>query len=94
MLYHCKAGSDRTGLVSTIYLNTYQHLPIERAYAQGLTWRYGHFSFGETHAMDDFIHLYESTSQGEPLRQWTVDRYPALYAGLPTNVKNVNTTGE
>jgi len=94
ILYHCKAGSDRTGLVSTIYLNTYQHLPIDVAYAQGLTWRYGHFSFGETHAMDDFVHLYMSTSNGESLRQWTVDRYPTLYANLPADVKNANTKGE
>lgn len=94
ILYHCKAGSDRTGLVSTIYLNAYRHEPIDEAYAQGLTWHYGHFSFGETHAMDDFVHLYMRTSNGEPLRQWTVDRYPALYAALPAGDKNANTKGE
>jgi hypothetical protein len=94
IVYHCKAGSDRTGLVSTIYLNVYQHEPIEKAYAAGLTWRYGHFSFGETHAMDDFVHLYMRTSGGEPLRQWSVDKYPALYAGLPGVDKNANTRNE
>ena len=80
--------------MSTIYLNTYQHVPIDKAYSEGLTWQYGHFSFGETHAMDDFVHLYLSTSNGEPFRQWTVDRYPTLYANLPADVKNASTNGE
>jgi len=94
ILYHCKAGSDRTGLVSTIYLNSYRHEPIDKAYADGLSWRYGHFSFGETHAMDDFVHLYQNTAGGESLRQWCADRYPALYDALPADVKNANTSGE
>ena len=94
ILYHCKAGSDRTGLVSTIYLNTYEHEPIAQAYADGLSWHYGHFSFGETHAMDDFVRLYETTADGEPLRQWCADRYPALYRSLPLDEKNANTRGE
>lgn len=90
ILFHCKAGSDRTGLVSTIYLNAYQNLPIQEAYTEGLTWQHGHFSFGETHAMDDFVHLYERTSNGESLRQWSVDRYPTLYAQLPAGDKNAD----
>jgi protein tyrosine phosphatase (PTP) superfamily phosphohydrolase (DUF442 family) len=79
ILYHCKAGSDRTGLVSTLYLHVYRHIPLDQAEAQGLTWRYGHFSFGETHAMNDFFTLYRKTGDGMPIRQWISARYPAIY---------------
>lgn len=79
ILYHCKAGSDRTGLVSTLYLHVYRHVPLDQAETEGLTWRYGHFSFGETHAMDDFFTLYRKTGGGMPIREWISTRYPAIY---------------
>ena len=27
IMYHCQAGADRTGLVSVIYANLYEHQP-------------------------------------------------------------------
>src|SRR5579883_674272 len=68
VLFHCQAGSDRSGLVGALYLNVYQHVPLHQAEAEELTWRYGHFSFGQTHAMDDFYRLYDKTSNGLDLR--------------------------
>jgi hypothetical protein len=82
ILYHCKAGSDRSGLVGAFYLNVYQRVPLNQALQEELTWRYGHFSFGQTHAMDDFFRLYERTSGGASLRDWIVNQYPRIYASL------------
>jgi hypothetical protein len=83
ILVHCQAGADRTGLVSTLYLNIYGHVPLDQAEGQELTWRYGHFSFGETHAMNDFFNLYRKTGNGMDLRSWIDKKYPSLYATSP-----------
>lgn len=89
VLFHCQSGSDRSGLVGTLYLDIYQHEPLDRAETEQLTWRYGHFSFGQTHAMNDFLNLYRATGGGMPLRDWIVTRYPSLYAGLPAGEKQI-----
>lgn len=79
VLFHCKAGSDRSGLVGVLYLAIYKNVPFEKAYTEQLTWRYGHYSFGTAHAMDDFIHLYEKTHGPLKMRDWIMQKYPALY---------------
>ncbi len=87
VLIHCQGGSDRTGLASTIYLNLYQHVPLDAAENQQLTFRYGHLSWGEAHPMDDFFNLYRTSGKGLGLREWILNRYPALYAVLPADEK-------
>ncbi len=87
VLFHCKAGSDRTGLVATLYLNVYQHVPLDQAESQQLTWRYGHFSFGQTHAMDDFFTLYRKTGTGMNVREWVTKRYPAIYDATKAGIE-------
>lgn len=54
LLIHCKAGSDRTGLASAIYLAAVKGVDVEEAEAQ-LSVRYGHLSvpFSPTYAMDE-----------------------------------------
>jgi len=89
ILFHCTAGSDRSGLVGTLYLDVYQHVPLEQAESEELTWRYGHFSFGQTHAMNDFFALYERSSGGLDLRDWIIDRYPAVYERIPANQRQI-----
>lgn len=89
VLFHCQSGSDRSGLVGTLYLDIYQHEPLDLAEEDQLTWRYGHFAFGQTHAMNDFLNLYRSTGHGMSLRDWIVRRYPSVYAGLPTGEKQI-----
>jgi hypothetical protein len=79
MLVHCQAGADRTGLVCTIYENIYEHVPLDKAETDQLTWRHGHFWFGSTHAMNDFFNLYRTTSYGMDLRDWILKRYPTVY---------------
>ncbi len=83
ILFHCRGGADRSGLAGTLYLNLYQGVPLDQAQARQLTWRYGHLSWGQAHAMDDFFALYRRTGGGLGLRAWISARYPALYAALP-----------
>jgi protein tyrosine phosphatase (PTP) superfamily phosphohydrolase (DUF442 family) len=81
ILFHCKAGSDRTGLAATLYLHLKEGKPLDVARSEGLTWRYGHFPF-ETVAMDHFFDLYHKTSKGADLRTWINRDYPAVYAEI------------
>lgn len=79
VLVHCQAGADRTGLVCTLYENVYQHVPLDQAEEEQLTWRHGHFAFGATHAMNDFFTLYRNTNGGLDLRDWILKKYPLVY---------------
>lgn len=85
ILFHCQGGSDRSGLTGTIYLNIYRHVPLDQAETGQLTWRYGHFRWSRTGAMDKFFTMYRQTSGGLDLRAWIETRYPALYAALPAS---------
>ncbi len=52
ILVHCKAGADRAGFASALYLLVVRHMPPTEASAQ-LSIRYGHFPWiGKTAAMD------------------------------------------
>lgn len=82
VLFHCQGGADRSGLVATIYENVYQNVPLDDAEKSQLTWRYGHFSFGAAHAMDEFFDLYRQTSKGRDLRIWIETMYPTIYEHL------------
>lgn len=92
ILFHCASGSDRSGLVGSLYLDIYRHEPLDRAESDQLTWRYGHFWFGQTHAMNDFLNLYRQTGQGMSLRDWIVRRYPSIYASLPVDEKQIDSS--
>ena len=87
VLFHCRGGADRSGLAATLYLNVYQHVPLDQAEERGLTWRYAHFSFGQAHAMNDFFNLYRKTARGQTLRDWITKSYPDLYAHLPASLQ-------
>lgn len=80
ILIHCKAGADRSGLVSALYLAVYRGVPPRSAVDSQLTWRYGHMPIGRAVAMDRFFDLYFRTNDGLGVREWTLSRYPALYA--------------
>ena len=83
LLIHCQAGSDRTGLASTLYVHLMKKTPLDEAERSQLTWHYGHLPVGPTKAMDDFFTLYRNTSRGEDMRTWIKKDYPALYAESP-----------
>lgn len=80
ILIHCKAGADRTGLASALYLAQYGGVPPRSAVDSQLTWRYGHMPIGRAVAMDRFFDLYFRTNDGLGVREWALSRYPALYA--------------
>ncbi len=96
ILFHCRGGADRSGLAAALYLHLMKGVPLDEAQHQGLTWRYGHLSFGQAHAMDDFFTLYRKTGGGMPLREWILKRYPALHNKLPAGqkVKDYDTAKE
>jgi protein tyrosine/serine phosphatase len=89
MLVHCEEGADRTGLAMVIWLVVYEGRSVADARAQELSWRSGHFAFGQAHAMDDFFDLYERTSAGSDLRTWIRDTYPHLFDSHPTKRADV-----
>jgi len=80
MLVHCQAGSDRAGLASVLYRMIVEHAPLEVAWNEQLTWRYGHFSFGKSRAMDDFFELFRQTGKGKSLEKWIAEDYTSLYS--------------
>ncbi|MGO8673724.1 MAG: tyrosine-protein phosphatase [Capsulimonadaceae bacterium] len=82
ILFHCKAGADRTGLAATLYLVVERNVSVDRAEHEELTWRYGHFWFGEARPMDDFFDLYRKTSHGQSMRAWISTTYPHLWASM------------
>ncbi len=56
ILIHCKAGADRTGLVSALYLYS---LGDENA-SKMLSIKYGHIPIGPTKAMDESFRRYQA----------------------------------
>ncbi len=97
VLIHCRGGSDRTGLTSTLYLAIYRGVPLDQAEASQLTFRYGHISWGEAHPMNDFFDLYRKTGAGKSLRDWILHDYPALFDKSPEALRgdapDLKTTG-
>jgi protein tyrosine phosphatase (PTP) superfamily phosphohydrolase (DUF442 family) len=83
VIVHCQAGSDRTGLASTLYVNLYEHVPLDEAQHDELTWRFGHFPVEKTRRMDEFFDLYRKTGAGMDLRTWIDQKYPQIYAASP-----------
>ena len=87
VIFHCQAGADRTGLAAALYANLYEKQPLDEAESSQLTWRHGHFSFSKTYPMDKFFDLYRQTGNGLSLRDWMLQKYPALYEQLPPDLK-------
>jgi hypothetical protein len=74
---HCKQGSDRSGLVSAIWLHDYEGKSLEEARNQ-LSLEYGHIPGGGASAMDEFLDQYAAYAKDHPgvsIKQWTRDVY-------------------
>lgn len=78
VLVHCSQGSDRTGLVSVIWLHDYQGEPIEEARRQLAFVPYMHVSFGEARAMGEFLDRFEAFARnrkGTKIRDWVREHW-------------------
>ena len=83
LLVHCKSGSDRTGLVSGLYLMSKKGIPPERAEA-AFSLYYGHVpAFGTRHLHEPFreyaawLRSHQITHTPERLRDWVAHDYRA-----------------
>lgn len=81
IVFHCKQGSDRTGLTAAVVLLLSPDATLAEAMRQ-LSPRYGHFRFGRTAAIDEFFDLYKAwlTAEGaehgpERFRRWALAVY-------------------
>lgn len=61
-LMHCRAGADRTGLASAIYLLAVENAPVSQAQAM-LSVRFGHWGWTDTGVLDHFLRHYEKAQQ-------------------------------
>ena len=78
VLFHCKSGADRAGMMSALYLALHEGVPVAAARKQ-LSLRFGHIRHGKTGILDAFFDAYEADQpDGKmPLLQWAQERYDA-----------------
>jgi protein tyrosine phosphatase (PTP) superfamily phosphohydrolase (DUF442 family) len=78
VLFHCKSGADRAGLMATLYLLVHENRPLKEARRQ-LSLRYGHFRWAKTGILDAFFDLYEEAQQQSgsslPFLTWVEQHY-------------------
>ncbi len=76
VLFHCKSGADRAGLMSALYLMLHEGAPVERA-ARHLSLRYGHFREADTGVLDHFLACYAADNARHPMdfMTWVETRY-------------------
>jgi len=73
MLVHCKSGSDRTGLVATLYCHFIKRKPIEEI-KQLKAFPYLHFKYSKTGLIDRYFEEYLKFKKDNPeitLLEWT-----------------------
>lgn len=85
VLFHCKSGADRVGMMSTLYLVLHEGMPVAEARRQ-LSLRYGHFRIAKTGVLDALFDAYERDQpEGQmPFLEWIETRYDpeAIKAGF------------
>ena len=77
MLIHCKAGSDRTGFASVLYLIT-EHNMDSRQAIRSLSLRFGHFALFGYEEQDEFYDFYEKSKLPD-FHDWMTQVYPDIY---------------
>ncbi len=68
-LMHCKAGADRAGLMSVLYLFAHKGVPLDQAMAE-LSLRRGHLKHGRTGIIDAFFERYAADNAKSPIDFW------------------------
>jgi protein tyrosine/serine phosphatase len=75
VLFHCKSGADRAGLVSTLYLHWMLGVSIREARRQLSFVRYGHVSLARTGILDHVFSCYLDAIRLQPMDFTTWVRY-------------------
>lgn len=65
VLIHCKAGADRAGIGSMLYLHYHKGVPLEHT-GQLKFWPYGHIKHARTGLVDMFVELYAKRAGNAP----------------------------
>ncbi|MBI3419408.1 MAG: tyrosine-protein phosphatase [Proteobacteria bacterium] len=75
-LMHCKAGSDRVGIMSALYLLLNEKADVDSALKQ-LSLRYGHVRQSKTGVLDHFLKTYRDFSAKKPadFMEWAQRHY-------------------
>ena len=76
LLFHCKSGADRAGLVSAVYLMVYEAASVQEAMKQ-LSFEHVHVDFTATGVLDYFLWSYEERlKEGEiAFLEWVNNEY-------------------
>jgi protein tyrosine/serine phosphatase len=76
VLFHCKSGADRAGMMATLYLHLHEGVELRQAMRQ-LSLRYGHVKQARTGVIDYFFSRYlaETRDTGMTLLDWVESAY-------------------
>ena len=76
ILFHCKSGADRAGLMSTFFMYMKGDKSIAEAVKQ-LSLKFGHFKQSETGVLDYLFERYMADNDAEPMTffEWLETRY-------------------
>ncbi|WP_339950633.1 tyrosine-protein phosphatase, partial [uncultured Albimonas sp.] len=75
VLFHCKSGADRAGLMAALWMVLREGRSAAEASGQ-LSLRYGHLSRGPTGVLDRFFaEATAAEARGVPFRQWIETEY-------------------
>lgn len=76
ILFHCKSGADRVGLMSAFFMYMKEGQPMEEAIKQ-LSLKFGHFRKSETGVLDYLFQRYLADSSADPMTffEWIETRY-------------------
>jgi uncharacterized protein (TIGR01244 family) len=66
VLFHCKSGADRVGLMSALYLHLRRGVPIAQA-KEALSLKYGHLRQADTGVLDYFFERYLKDTAEKPM---------------------------
>lgn len=65
VMFHCKSGADRVGIVSTLYLHWKEGIPLEETNMLKF-WPYGHIKGAKTGILDYFIETFLTYKKEHP----------------------------
>ncbi len=76
VIFHCKSGADRAGMMSALYLILHEGVPVAKA-RQQLSPKFGHIKQGKTGILDALFDAYEADQPDGALAflDWAETRY-------------------